>query len=710
MPDVILDSSGNPITDSSGADIYSGVDEGYLVDETDAQITDHLGFPIFSEGGGVEIVPITIARSTVPMTVGSTPPTPLVVLIQPLVLNVLPVQLTITGGSAVVIEEPPLSVGNVGLPTVYTDPHPPAFLREIIFGPIVTRRRRVDIYLSDGETLWMADAPLVGGTVSVDMSRPERRMCDLVLDNDNRYLDHHPDGFWYDNVLKIYHGVETADAIWETQIGEFMITSIREPHFPHTITVKGSDYTKKLIQDELPAATAFSKGQSVGNVIRILATNGGISPTRQNIFDDGEVLGVDVTFERKTSRWEAISKLADAHSLEVFFDRFGILLVRRYRDPQASPLAFSFLTGPTGNLASYDKESNDAFLKNHVVVTGAATGNNIPVFAQAENTNPASATSSYRIGRRTLPEESAFITTVAQAKARADQLLATAGLESYTIDLGAIVAPWLEEGNAIEFIDPRPAVGQPTRYLLTNFDIPLSLGTMNAHGKRLTIVTSTGAERKPPGYGTTYPPTTTPPTPGETQTAPAVSQQPVGTLVASGSSFTLSASASGSPAPAVQWQVSTTGSGGPFTNISGATSPTYTAVATSSVNGNYYRAVFTNSLGTVNSNPVQVTVQTTTTTPSAIGKPRLAWYYLDYANPPSDAVINAWASRLAVVVLHPRMVTTRNKIKAANPSCRVLAAKSLWAIDQTETAGPFSTAVSYAQAQTNSWIAQDNTP
>jgi autotransporter passenger strand-loop-strand repeat protein len=79
--------------------------------------------------------------------------------------------------------------------------------------------------------------------------------------------------------------------------------------------------------------------------------------------------------------------------------------------------------------------------------------------------------------------------------------------------------------------------------------------------------------------------------------------------VAVGSTVTFSASATGSPTPTVQWQVST---GGAFTDIPGATSTTYSFTATASLNGSQYRAVFTNSAGQA------VTSAATLTTTSGI--------------------------------------------------------------------------------------------
>ncbi len=78
--------------------------------------------------------------------------------------------------------------------------------------------------------------------------------------------------------------------------------------------------------------------------------------------------------------------------------------------------------------------------------------------------------------------------------------------------------------------------------------------------------------------------------------APTVTANPANTTVTAGSTATFTAAASGNPAPAVQWQVSTNG-GGTFTNVSGATLAALSFTASTAQSGNQYRAVFTNSVG-----------------------------------------------------------------------------------------------------------------
>ena len=98
--------------------------------------------------------------------------------------------------------------------------------------------------------------------------------------------------------------------------------------------------------------------------------------------------------------------------------------------------------------------------------------------------------------------------------------------------------------------------------------------------------------------------------------APAVTANPSAQTVTPGTTASFTAAASGTPAPTVQWQVSTDGS--TWNNISGATATTYSLSATITANGYQYRAVFTNSQGTATTSAAKLTV---TTVPLVITSP-----------------------------------------------------------------------------------------
>lgn len=112
-----------------------------------------------------------------------------------------------------------------------------------------------------------------------------------------------------------------------------------------------------------------------------------------------------------------------------------------------------------------------------------------------------------------------------------------------------------------------------------------------------------------------------PPTSASTSTSScptlSVTSSPSSLTVTSGQSASFSAAATGSPAPTVQWQVSTDG-GTTFTDLPGATSTTLTLTATMSQNGNLYHAVFTNASGSVTSGAATLTVNTAGATTAVV--------------------------------------------------------------------------------------------
>ena len=92
-------------------------------------------------------------------------------------------------------------------------------------------------------------------------------------------------------------------------------------------------------------------------------------------------------------------------------------------------------------------------------------------------------------------------------------------------------------------------------------------------------------------------------------TPPKVTKQPTNLTVQEGQPASFESTASGTPAPTVQWEVSTNG-GTSFSAIEGATSTLYTiASAKTSESGHQLRAVFKNSVGEVTSKAVTLTVQ-----------------------------------------------------------------------------------------------------
>lgn len=422
-----------------------------------------------------------------------------------------------------------LRQGPVGAPLpvtqrVWSNTPPPRPLYDAIFGGSGNVYRRVDILESDGVTMWLPDAPVIEGAVGVDMTRSERRTVELALQNDAGILKSTPDGFWYDKLIDVWVGVETDADRWEVKLGRFMIDSITEAHFPHTVKVTGRDLTKKLMIDTFDEATAFTEGTTVVSALTGIIVDGGITDW---IMWDGteggntKTLGGTFVYESGQPRWEAIADICEAFAMEAFFDRFGTFVARPISDPSLVGLAYVFATGaqadistaftpdpsglptvanapdPTyswnftgrvgGNLASYEKRSEDVRIFNRVVVK-STQGEGPAIVAVVENNEPLSPTRIEKLGKRTYPYETAVITTQGQANELATALLKVLALESYDVNLESLVVPFLDAGEVVVFEDPDPATYSPNRFLLTDFSIPLTGGTMAATGRRVTRV------------------------------------------------------------------------------------------------------------------------------------------------------------------------------------------------------------------------------
>lgn len=285
--------------------------------------------------------------------------------------------------------------------------------------------------------------------------------------------------------------VETPQAIetsWEVQVGECMIDQISEDYFPYTVKVSGRDYTKKCLLSKFNTATSFADGLAIETAIQTIATNAGI--TKFLLPLTGHQLGKLYTYERGVSRWEAMKEIASGFGYELFFDAQGFLVMREYLDPVTAPLAYSLATGPlVGNLVSYGKTVNDNRIYNKIIVTGESSDSEVPpVSAIAENTLPDSPTRIAKLGERVYQYASAYITTTPQAQDVADKFLKIHALEEFELNFTSIALPWLEAGEIIEFIDPRPSEGQPTRFLLSSLNLSLGLGPMSGNAKRVSVV------------------------------------------------------------------------------------------------------------------------------------------------------------------------------------------------------------------------------
>lgn len=371
---------------------------------------------------------------------------------------------------------------------------------DALIAGIVRIKRRAEIYEMDGVTPFDIDrwdARLVGGTVTVDRTRDERRMCEVQFDNSDDALRMDPfSGFWYDKIIKIFWGIRYFDQsgierIWETQIGEFMIDRIDEDYFPNVIKITGRDYAKKCLVSKIKNSVQFPQYTPIEDMVLSLAANAGI--TKFALPTTGQGYARDAVFERGTERWKVMADLTDSIGYELYFKGDGYLTMRPYGDPVLSPISWIFRTGSLdGTLVQYSRSANDSRIRNHIIVVGANVTNLMglteTVYAERINNDPTSPTRVARIGDRTEIITSEYITSNTQAALLAESKMRIAALEEYDVNFSSLILPWLEAGDIVDIVDDPDSVYTPKRFLLSNFTFPLALGPMTGVGKRVTIV------------------------------------------------------------------------------------------------------------------------------------------------------------------------------------------------------------------------------
>jgi hypothetical protein len=123
--------------------------------------------------------------------------------------------------------------------------------------------------------------------------------------------------------------------------------------------------------------------------------------------------------------------------------------------------------------------------------------------------------------------------------------------------------------------------------------------------------------------------------------SPLVTTNPTSQTVTAGATVTLSAAASGNPAPTVKWQVN---SGSGWSDIAGATSPSYSFTSAAGDNGRQYRAVFTNGVGS-DATTTAATVLVPALTTFTVSKGQVQRSFLRYLDVGTNS--SATASALA---------------------------------------------------------------
>jgi hypothetical protein len=215
--------------------------------------------------------------------------------------------------------------------------------------------------------------------------------------------------------------------------------------------------------------------------------------------------------------------------------------------------------------------------------------------------------------------------TDAGMSAGSDQIIASALARQVPVISAKQMLDWLDGRNASSFgslswnnyqLSFTVTAGTGARNLKAMVPVNAEngiLASITRNGSNATFTTQTikgmlyaffDAPAGTNSFVATYTPTITP---------PVVITHPATQSVCAGSNAVFVSSASGGPAPTVQWQESTNGTD--WSNIAGATNGTFTFAPVAGDNGKQYRAVWTNTQGTATSNASTLTINQTPAAP-----------------------------------------------------------------------------------------------
>jgi hypothetical protein len=250
-----------------------------------------------------------------------------------------------------------------------------------------------------------------------------------------------------------------------------------------------------MMNAKLSRTAVFVVGTSLNDFVIGQAALSGIPVSKMRFSMANETLTSELSFDKGTSRWDMIKGALVSYNYEMFFDGQGNFVIRPFNDPTTSPVDHSFLTGPTGNLVSFDKAINDSRIFNIVQVSADPSdtdANPLGYFGEARNDDPSSPTNTTRLGERVMTIDAPWLNSDFDCAALAAQNLKIAALESYELNFSSIYYAWLEAGSIVEILDPDAFSFEPTKFLMDSIDFTLGLGPMSATAKRVTFVGSSG--------------------------------------------------------------------------------------------------------------------------------------------------------------------------------------------------------------------------
>jgi len=255
--------------------------------------------------------------------------------------------------------------------------------------------------LADRDNTHRKDLSSVIGTgeVAVDMNQPSPM---TFTGETLRTGELHPYRDWIAPIVRLSWAEGATTVVQEEQVGLFCVMPPTSSYTAvgGTEAIDGRDVLWLLQQARVPEAYAVPTGQNVGNAIKSLCRQ---VSARHAIQTTSQTMPKRRTWKAGTSKLDIANDLARSIGfLPLYPDRAGRIRTRRFQKLGNVVPARTISSAAGHVVETVEIEPDLARLVNHVVVVGNDPKGN-PVEAERLNNDPASPTSTVRLGTREEP-------------------------------------------------------------------------------------------------------------------------------------------------------------------------------------------------------------------------------------------------------------------------------------------------------------------
>jgi hypothetical protein len=343
------------------------------------------------------------------------------------------------------------------------------------------------------------DKGFIDGVVDVDITRGTRRTLAMSLLNEDGEFS--PTGQWgglfyVNRIIRPWRGLVISESVENpvieyVPVGTFMVdkTETLVERSMSTVVLSGSDLWKKFHKAQFPEPRTFPAGMLINDFVRTLADESGVTNMVLDPLDsrtaNSDRLQVAIAFEKGDVKGDALLKVCNNYSIDIFFDPMGVLRTEDTRSDISRATVWSYGYGDeAGDLAYLIRSvTDDERLYNHVHVTGTGIEES-PFTAERMDTDPLSPTNIDRIGDRVYRMVSGVLASQESVDLAAGSLFTTTRIIGQTVNMEAICHPALEGNDVLEVIEPNYAE-LASNFIVSTFNVPLLTSRQKISMKRV---------------------------------------------------------------------------------------------------------------------------------------------------------------------------------------------------------------------------------